>query len=353
LSTLPEVKAQDQESVSDSTSGARKKGLIVLPVIFTSPETSIGFGAASFYYFKTGQSSNLNTSSAQLIFIYTLQNQILIENPVTLFFKENKYWIDTEINYYIFPYQYYGRGSNIDLDTYDPYESKNWEVNLSFSHRIGKKGYVGPRLRYLNYTDIDTEPTNEIFTPAVLGYEPSQVVGLGLGYIYDNRNNVFSPSRGSYFQANLLYFSDAVGSDFQFVDFTIDYRKYFTIGNEGELALQLYQQSIFGSQVPFYSLAQLGGSRRMRSYFFGAYRDNHFFTLQVEYRRHLFWRVMGAAFASIGSVASDFMQYEQILPSVGLGARFQLNPTEKIRVRADYGLGRNTSGFYLNINEAY
>lgn len=345
--------AQEESSSADSIVADKTKGLIVLPVVFTSPETSLGFGAAGFYYFKTGSSPALNTSNAQLIFIYTLENQILIENPVTLFFSENKYWLDSEINYYVFPYQFYGIGSNINLDQYDAYESRNWEVNLALSHRVGKKGYIGPRFSYLNYTDIQTEDSNQLFTSDVIGYEPSKAVGFGVGYIYDNRDNVFSPSNGSYFQSNLFLFSEAFGGDFQFVDLTIDYRQYFNIGEKGELALQVYHKSVIGGEIPFYSLAQLGGSRRMRSYFFGAYRDNNFSTFQAEYRRQLFWRIIGSAFASIGGVSENLFQYQRILPSLGLGVRFELNKSEKIRVRADYGIGRNTTGFYLNINEAY
>ena len=67
--------------------------MMVFPVIFSSPETSLGFGAAAIRYFRTDTSSFTKPSSVQAIFIYTLQNQMLSQIPVELFLDNNKYWL--------------------------------------------------------------------------------------------------------------------------------------------------------------------------------------------------------------------------------------------------------------------
>ena len=91
----------------------------------------------------------------------------------------------------------------------------------------------------------------------------------------------------------------------------------------------------------------------MRGYYEGAYRDHHQTVLQTEMRHYLFKRVLVSAFGGVGSISENFGQYEKLLGSYGVGLRYEINSKEKIRIRVDYARGANTSGFYININEAF
>ena len=52
-----------------------------------------------------------------------------------------------------------------------------------------------------------------------------------------------------------------------------------------------------------------------------------------------------------GSIAPDSSMFENWLPNFGFGYRFEVQPRMKLWI--DIGIGRETSGFYFNFNEAY
>jgi len=40
-------------------------------------------------------------------------------------------------------------------------------------------------------------------------------------------------------------------------------------------------------------------------------------------------------------------------PSVGTGLRIMIDKAERLNMRLDFGFGDDTSGFYLNVTEAF
>lgn len=99
----------------------------------------------------------------------------------------------------------------------------------------------------------------------------------------------------------------------------------------------------------------LGGAELMRGYYEGRYRDKQFIGGQAEYRMPIWWRFGAAAFAGLGDVAPAIQEFRlsSFKPSYGLGLRFMVNPKEKVNIRLDYAWGQQTSGFYLEITEAF
>jgi len=109
---------------------------------------------------------------------------------------------------------------------------------------------------------------------------------------------------------------------------------------------------------PFQSLSLLGDSGKqnlMRGYYRGRYRDKNIIVFQTEYRIPLWWRFGAVAFIGVGNVASafDMFKIKTVKYSYGAGLRFQLDDKEKINLRIDIGFGKETSGFYFTIGEAF
>jgi len=107
--------------------------------------------------------------------------------------------------------------------------------------------------------------------------------------------------------------------------------------------------------VPFQRLSKLGGSLLMRGYYEGRYRDHDLIVAQAEYRLPL-WRRFGlTGFAGIGDVADKISRFRsrEMKTSAGLGLRYMLIPEEKMNLRFDFGFGKDTSGFYVTITEAF
>lgn len=336
----------------DSLSTEKKeKGIIILPVIFFSPETSLGFGTADIVYFRVGKNTLKKPSNMQNVFVYTLENQILFQNPFNIFLNEDKNWIRGELSYFNFPYEYYGIGSDISLDSAESYDAEYIRLEFSWLKKH-KNLYIGPAVFFDSYLNLSTMENGGLEQNEVNGIEGGNVFGYGLNMIWDRRNNLFCPKSGFYIEVQLSRFEEKLIGDYPFTNFIFDARKYVYAGSSWELGFQLYHQSVMG-QPPFYNLARLGGSKQMRGYFNGAYRDNHQTVLQTEVRRYLFKRIVGSVFGGVGAVSSDFGQFNHLLPSYGLGLRYEIDPKEKIRIRLDYAWGEDTQGFYININEAF
>jgi hypothetical protein len=76
--------------------------------------------------------------------------------------------------------------------------------------------------------------------------------------------------------------------------------------------------------------------------------------LQSEARLNLVGRLGMVAFASVGQVSENFsIKPAYLLPSGGIGLRFMFNTKERINMRLDYAIGKNSSGFYASIGEAF
>lgn len=363
LAVFSQPNASESQIDTTSVDERKKKGLTVLPAVFFSPETSLGFGGAALFYFRNKKHPELRPSSMNGIFIYTLESQILFTNRYNVFLKDEKYWLTGEVGFYIYPYEYYGTGTNIDLDNFDTYTASFIRLELNAMNKMTENLYVGPTLFYDHYFDIDIDKNGILASEGARGIDPSRLFGYGISFAYDRRNNVFSPFKGHYFEGRILHYEAQAIGDFPFTDMYIDARKYFHLGDEWETGLEFYHQSIFG-KAPFYNLAQLGGSKLMRGYYKGAYRDKHYTLAQGEIRHYLFSnadafggllnRLVGSAFAGVGTVTDEIGSYDKLLGSYGVGIRYEINSEEHIRIRLDYARGTDkSSGFYININEAF
>lgn len=339
------------QNTQDTTTTDTQTGLVLLPAIFSSPETGLGLGGAGLYYFDTGN-PNGRPSSLQFAAIYTFKNQLLINNPFQYFDAKDKYWASGELSFFIFPFNYYGRGTDIDLDEFETFEARYIRFRLQVLRQVKKKHYIGPRYWLDHYFAIDTDPNGELRNGTILGSSPGTVSGLGVVGIIDQRNNIFSPSKGHYLEASVMRYSEALAGSFNFTTFNLDARKYYENSNGDEFGLQFFHNSTIGS-VPFNYLARLGGGRTNRGYYEGAYNDTHYTTVQAEYRHYLFRKIIGAAFIGGGTVYPNIGSIDTLLPSAGFGFRYELKKKEKIRIRLDFAFGRDSFGFYLDFNEPF
>jgi outer membrane protein assembly factor BamA len=144
------------------------------------------------------------------------------------------------------------------------------------------------------------------------------------------------------------------GSDFDFNRYILNLRQYLSITSNHLLAIQFYGNFV-GGYSPFYELPALGGQNLMRGYFLGRYRDKQYVLAQAEYRTSLLWRIGLVGFAGVGDVTDrlELIQLSELKYSVGAGLRFALDVKEKLNVRIDFGIGKNSSGIYFAIEEAF
>lgn len=179
-------------------------------------------------------------------------------------------------------------------------------------------------------------------------------MGGGLVATWDTRDNAINAYSGHYFQLATYFNTSALGSDFTYNRYSLEYRGFKRLTKNTVLAVNVLGQFTTG-QVPFLDFPRVGGDQILRGYASYRYRDRNRAAMQVEYRFPLFWRLGAVAFAGLGDVydSPKEVSMNTLKYSYGGGLRFKLNRTERINLRLDYGWGRNSSAFYLAIIEAF
>lgn len=331
----------------------RNWSLVGYPLLFYTPETRLGFGAAGAFNFKAGPKSDtlLNDSQILLGGAYTLEKQLLLYMPWKIFWDENKNYSFGEIGYYKYFFAYWGNGPNSEWDDVDTFQVDFPRIRIHYTHRVYDKLSLGGALWYEDY-QINSSIGNLVSN--TFGGQGGITHGIGPLAVYDTRDQVFYPTKGWYMEGKVLAFPRFLGSDYTFTKGVLDVINYSTVHKGGVIASHFNYQFAKGN-VPFNMMSVLGGTKRMRGYYEGRFRDDNAIILQTEYRLKLPWRFGLVAFADIGQVFDRFayMKLNHWRWTAGGGIRFALDVERQINVRLDYGFGKNTSGFYLTIGEAF
>ena len=343
-----------QGSDSASILAQSENKLVVFPLPFYLPETSLGFGGAGAYTFRwEGQAKNANPSQVQFVATYTLENQILLYAPFKLYFGENKYFFFGEAGYYKYFYRYFGIGARTTNRLEETYKVNFPRVTANITRQVLNNWFIGPSFWYDDFNMKEFETEGELIK-GINGTEGGVVFGGGLRLIHDTRDNLFYPTTGVYGDVAWLIHDEAFGSSYNFQTLDINISKYFPISTKQVLAANfVYRET--GSQAPFYHLAQHGGPKNGRGYIQGRYRDRSMFTINLEWRQKIKGRFGAVFFANYGGVSQSFDSFElnTLKPAFGLGLRYELDKINHLNVRLDYGIGNGSSEFYITVGEAF
>ena len=344
--------------------------LLPLPLVYYTPETRLAYGVAAtatFRFkrdiaaFKADSLRDVNTlvrpSQITLGFAYTQNKQLLFYLPFQIFYDRDKYYLNGEAGYYRYSYYFFGVGQReVPRELYGVNFPR---IRINAFRRVAQalpqgKLYVGVRYQYEDYQVNSVEPGGLLAMGSVPGGLGSRLAGVGTGVFYDSRNTVFFPSRGVVADIAYLNQNRIVGSQVRFDRYSADVSSYHTLNSHAILALN-YFVSFTKGIAPFNALSLLGGTRRMRGYYEGRFRDQNVALLQSEVRFDLYKRLGGVVFGAVGILGDDQTMLRPNDPKVayGAGLRFTVNRRDHLNIRLDYGIGRQSSGFYLTIGEAF
>lgn len=334
----------------------RKSSLIPIPLVFYTPETQWGGGAAVLYAFRLrGQPDSQRPSQVQLGLAYTQRKQVLAYLPFQFFSKNEKRNIFGELGYYRYVYKLFGIGNETPADSEETYQANYPRLRVNALQLVRPHWYLGLRYWFDDYRIVKPDPAGLLVQGVVTGSRGGIISGGGPLLNFDSRDNIFFPTTGTYVEAELFFNRQAFGSDFDFFRFSVDASKYFSGEKKRVLALNAWFVSSTG-EVPFQQLALLGGPRKMRGYFEGRYREKNLWMLQAEYRVPLFWRLGGVVFGGIGSVGPDLggLFGQQVHATCGAGLRVLLADDDHINLRIDVGANEHGEIFpYLTVREAF
>jgi outer membrane protein assembly factor BamA len=339
---------------TDSTQ-SKRSGWAGYPLVFYTPETKTGGGGAvSFFFREAGSGANARPSSLLPVLVYTQKQQISGSVFADLYWRQEQYHVTSMISYAKWPNLFYGIGNYTTEADKEDYTQQVFALDLSLQRRARRGMYIGAQYQFLRSKLVEVEAGGRLARAGIAGTDEGTASGIGALVSWDTRDNIFNAASGSFYQLSARTFHKRLHSDFDFTNYVVDLRQYFPLNASHVVAVQGYVNIIHG-EPPFYLLSQLGGQNIMRGYYQGRYRDKNMLAVQMEYRLPVWKRIGAAGFAGIGEVAPEINAFklQNLKPSVGMGLRYLLVPAEKINLRMDFGWGKDSSGFYLAMTEAF
>ncbi len=351
-----------QEKVKDSLFDKESKTFMVLPLITSNPAMKTGFGAMPMYFFKLKNNDTISPPSMVVLYgVYTTNKSYIVVPAARLFWNEDKNRMNIAVG-------------NMRVNNDFKYDIEDQELQLVFSElrsfvtveysrKVFGNFYLGAlylgmqtKYKFDQGNEEENEFAKEFFEEN--GIADNFVSSIGLSLSFDNTDYVYYPTKGLSFSIRPKLNRDWLGSDSDYVDTDYTASYYTPLSINSVLAIGLAGGFATGD-VPFDGYQNYGVKNSLRGYTTGKYKGKHMIALQAEYRKTIYKRWGGVAFAGTGSVWGNDNNGEESferdwLPSAGLGARFLISREKKINLRLDYAIGVDgNQGLYFGIMEAF
>lgn len=174
--------------------------------------------------------------------------------------------------------------------------------------------------------------------------------GLTPSATYDSRDNIFTPTRGTFAEAVVGVFSPALGGDDQFQRVQLVGIHYLPIVSTLYLGLRGDAAAIFGD-APFYlrPFITLRGAPIMR------YQGEQVAQIETELRWQFWKRLSLVGFGGVGVAWNDFERVSghQIVPTGGVGFRYELARKYGIQAGLDVAFAPDNTAVYLQVGSAW
>jgi len=327
-----------------------------IPVVFYTPETSVGFGAAVIHSFNPSTSGLAQLSTLAVGLIATTEGQVVVRVEPDIRFDD--VLMQGVLRFQRYPTHFFPDGGHPGDDG-ERFDELAFITHMDIRYRLGAPDtalvdLAGGLRCDVRWGDVtDTVPDGLLASADPLGLDPFVAAGCGPILAYDTRDDVRSPSSGLYAQARLAGFFALYGDSFTALLADLDLRAYVDLGNRHVLASQFALRSTLGT-LPFQMTPRLGGSTQHRGWFEGHLRDQSTLLLQLEWRFPLVWKFGATVFASAGQAFDRFdaISADSLRFAAGAGLRFFLNERQKVNLRLDVAWGSGLA-VYVDVLEAF
>jgi outer membrane protein assembly factor BamA len=178
----------------------------------------------------------------------------------------------------------------------------------------------------------------------------SNLGGLTPSLTYDSRDNMFTPTSGSYAEVSVGAFSEALGSDDEFQRVNLTAMQYLPLHPKLTLGLRGSATSSFGD-VPFYlrPSVSLRGAQSMR------FQGDNAADIEAEVRWQFWKRFSLVGFGGGGIAWNAFERFErkETLVTGGTGLRYELARKYGLHMGLDVAFGPNDPIIYVQVGSAW
>lgn len=387
--------AQDLENPNEKkkTKKERKVSIVPLPAIAGDPTSGLILGIAPAFSWTMGNPETTSMSTAIGLGLVTTKRQLYTSLRSNAFLNDDAYTILTDFRFNINNQPTYGLGTKIWArpwrETPSSGEVDDLNKEMIFFRHIRLYGiamkrfqetrfFYGLGYHYDKMFRIDDRSLNlEISPPELTFHEVYQrerdlptksykQSGVSINAIYDSRDNVANPYKGTYLYASWRGFAEFLGSTRNSGTLWLEYRDYFSLSKNRPrniLALWTYAWSVTNGEVPYMFLPAIGWdmfARSGRAYTQGRFRGEDLVYTEVEWRfplqkqKERFGGVLFANTSTASSRVEDISLFSHFQLGYGLGLRYMVLPKRRINIALDYGFGvKGASGIFLNVNEMF
>jgi hypothetical protein len=229
--------------------------------------------------------------------------------------------------------------------------------NLEPKGAVLKAQYrVGPRSRAwvgLGYTFSATGVAFDApeGTTGIPGHEQhSDLGGLTPSLTFDSRDNIFTPTRGTYADMSGRFFGPALGGDDVFQNASVTVFQYLPLGRTFFLGVRGDGRASFGD-APFYMLpyVSLRGAPVLR------YQGATVAQGELELRWQCWGRFSLVGFGGLGAAWNDFehLDGQRNITTGGGGFRYELARRYGLHAGIDVAHGPDETAVYVQIGSAW
>ncbi len=326
-----------------------------IPAAFYTPETEVGGGVGIVHaYRKADDPSAVPHSSFIPAIIYTQRNQLIARALLEHYSDQGRYLTNMTLAYTNYPDRYYGNGGDTRLEDEELFTEIYGSAEVSIVRQFVNQTYFGPVVRYEEFALRELTAQGRLAQGDIVGSDRGTISGAGVRALHNSRDNNFVPRAGQILELSWVRHATGLGSTYDFSSSQARWRLYHPLSKSWIMATDVVLEDRSG-EVPFRKLALLGGQYLLRGYFLGRYRDSKLGGAQLDFRLLMTERLGFVAFASTGWVGPKWEELaaNDFHHSVGGGLRYVLDLESRINLRVDYGVGKDSSGIYVGVGEAF
>ncbi len=343
---------------------AQKLNFSVVPALGYSLSTGFAIDLTGNVAFYTTSKHTENLSAIDAEAIYDTKSQAIIVSRSEIWANNNKYKLVTDLRLERYPTDTYGLGTTTTNVDDDPIVYSYMRAYVTGYKKIFTDFYGGLGYNFDYHYNIKETGIANSNTTAFQQYGGALSTvssGVTLNLLFDSRRNPINPLNGAY--ALISYRENPVflGSDNNWQELQMDFRKYFHVSPTSNNMLAFWGIAEFTSgNVPYFDLPATGSDMYNnfgRGYPEERYRGKNLLYAEGEFRFGVTPNglIGGVVFANAESL-SEFQtnRFVKVAPAAGTGIRIKINKHSDTNVCIDYAAGIDGShGLFVNLGEVF
>ena len=333
-----------------------------------TPETSVMLTLGGLYTFKTKRENSLLSRSSMPFSIgYSVNGSLLISIKANIYMLSDRLRLTGEYWNKNMPDNYWGVG--YENGRYTPQSDsttgyqRNWnQFKYKIVYKVLKNFYIGINYDYNRTTASKVNEVMAADSNYLLHGDKVFNSGFGMVWRYDSRDFPENAYKGVLLELAGTGYGKHTSSSNVFQVYELDYRQYQKIIRDGSTLAWQVKTRVSHGDVPWTELSMIGTPFDLRGYTWGQYRDYSSLFMLAEYRYMLPRKTPNGrgdmygpfgfvVWTGTGSIAADYGEFKNWIPNAGVGLRFEIQ--KRMNLRIDYGVGANSSAFYISFNEAF